>query len=80
MTCRDCIFYDHCILRLSYSMGDDETTGKELTNMEECCRSFKNKADFVEVVRCKNCAYRYTKNCNAKHERADMDFCSSGIR
>lgn len=45
MTCRDCIFYDHCILRLSYSMGDDETTGKELTNMEECCRSFKNKAD-----------------------------------
>ena len=37
-------------------------------------------ADVAEVVRCKNCAYRCTKNCNAKHERADMDFCSSGIR
>ncbi len=37
-------------------------------------------ADVVEVVRCKDCAYRYTKSCNAKHERADMDFCSSGIR
>lgn len=38
-------------------MGDDETTGKELTNMEECCRSFKDKANFVEVVRCKDCIY-----------------------
>ena len=35
-------------------------------------------ADVVEVVRCKDCAYRYTKYCNAKHERADMDYCSSG--
>ena len=37
-------------------------------------------ADVVEVVRCEDCAKRYTKNCNAKHERADLDFCSSGIR
>jgi hypothetical protein len=36
-------------------------------------------ADVVEVVRCKDCAYRYTISCNAKHERADMDYCSSGL-
>lgn len=36
-------------------------------------------ADAVEVVRCKDCQYRYTINCNAKHEIADMDFCSHGI-
>ena len=36
--------------------------------------------DVVEVVRCKDCAYRYTKACGAKHERADMDFCSHGLR
>lgn len=37
-------------------------------------------ADVVEVVRCKSCTYRYTQYCNAKHERADMDFCSHGRR
>ena len=48
-------------------------------NMVRCIKE-QPTADVEEVVRCKNCAYRYTKNCNAKHERADMDFCSSGIR
>ena len=86
MTCRNCIFYDHCILRLSYSMGDDETTGKELTNMEECCRSFKDKADFVEVVRCKDCANSYFVGSCSKYEcrmgcgrlKYSNDFCSYG--
>lgn len=36
--------------------------------------------DAKEVVWCKDCEYRYTKNCKAKHERADLDFCSSGKR
>ena len=49
MTCKDCILEPKCILRISYSMGDDETTGKELTDIEKRCKSFKNKADFVEV-------------------------------
>ena len=34
----------------------------------------------VDIVLCKDCAYRYTEYCNAKHERADMDYCSAGIR
>lgn len=37
-------------------------------------------ADVEEVVRCKDCVYRYSSYCNAKHERADMDFCSHGQR
>ena len=69
-TCKDCVHYDVCQYHI-----DEET---DMTINE--CGKFKNKADFVEVVRCKDCAYRYTKNCNAKHERADKDFCSSGIR
>jgi hypothetical protein len=28
--------------------------------------------DVAEVVRCKDCAWRYTQGCNAKHERADL--------
>lgn len=64
MTCKDCIFEPQCILRISYSMGDDDITGKASTNMEELCRSFKNKAGFVEVVRCCECknGVRYVVN------------------
>ena len=65
-SCKNCIHRDFCNIH-GYIDADE-------------CGCFKDKADFVEVVRCKDCAKRYTKNCNAKHERADMDFCSSGIR
>lgn len=69
MTCKDCIHYEVCNYHIT-----EETP----LTVDECSLGFKNKADFVEVVRCKDCAYRYTKYCNAKHERADMDYCSSG--
>ena len=32
----------------------------------------------TEVVRCKNCKKFRTSMCAAKHERADMDYCSTG--
>ena len=48
MACKDCIHYDKCYLIEHY--GADE---------EEICKDFKNKADFVKVVRCKDCkSYR----------------------
>ena len=47
MTCKDCIYEPQCILRISYGMGDDGD--KKLNNMEKCCESFKNKADYAEV-------------------------------
>lgn len=72
-TCKDCIHYFACSAKGGLFNEKDETK-------EMLCRHFKNKADFVEVVRCKDCPKRYTNQCRARHERADMDFCSSGIR
>ena len=47
MTCKDCIHYKPCDYHI-----DEET----LMTVEEC-EDFKNKADFVEVVRCEKCKY-----------------------
>lgn len=48
MTCKDdCIHYNVCNYHI------DEETPFEVTE----CNNFKNKADFVEVVRCKDCKY-----------------------
>ena len=44
-TCKDCLHYNVCTFHL---------TGNE---NERCCH-FKNKADVVEVVKCKDCMHR----------------------
>ena len=49
MTCKDCLYEPQCILRISYGMGDDDD--KELTDMENRCKPFRNKADYAEVKR-----------------------------
>ena len=73
MTCKDCIHYDVCPLGLAIQ-------GKTGT-----CLKFKNKADFVEVVRCKDCKHLMFSDmygeCNKRFEivRPD-DFCSYGER
>ena len=36
--------------------------------------------DVEEVVYCKNCKFRYTHTCFAKHETSDNDYCSCGVR
>lgn len=48
-TCYDCIHSDVCsgIGACSYHCSDVSK-----------CKHFKNKADFVEVVRCENCTRR----------------------
>lgn len=58
MTCKDCIHIDVCneherlmltvdnLYELMYQEG-----------VEKSCKHFKNKADFVEVVRCKDCKF-----------------------
>ena len=54
MTCKDCIHYDVC--KDDYNCGylfKDEN-GNYFT---DDCQHFKRKADFVEVVRCKDCKY-----------------------
>ena len=49
MTCKDCIHYGICTFNL---------TGNEWSK----CFHFKNKADVVEVVRCKEC-----KHCELRY-------------
>ena len=59
MTCRDCIHCNACheMYLVAVSAEDDFFE----RNDAETCEDFKNKADFVEVVRCKNCKhYQYT--------------------
>lgn len=41
---------------------------------ESFCSEFKNKADVVEIIRCKDCIYNGIGNC--KH-KADY-FCANG--
>lgn len=89
MMCKDCIHHDLCFdngtLFLRYVKGIDSE------NVEIKCpfKSFKNKADFVEVVRCRDCEHaKYNNRCDAlfcklKKEATmvkAMDFCSYGER
>ena len=82
MTCKDCIHYDACT---------DWIPPEELLEVikPEGCNKFKNKADFVEVVRCKDCKLRKTNDCAMYHEcicgrqldwENNYDFCSYGER
>lgn len=50
MTCKDCIHYDVCEIH-----DDNEFPSEEIKKFD--CPRFKNKANYVEVVRCKDCEY-----------------------
>lgn len=65
-SCKGCLYYEVCPLGLAANGA----TGT--------CLKFKDKADFVEVVRCKDCWKRY-KHCFDK-TTDDNDFCSYGER
>lgn len=77
MTCKDCIHYDICIFHL---------TGNE----NEKCMQFLDKADLVNVVRCKDCQYASEEDENIYACTAYPDgiggyirgecFCSCGER
>ena len=70
MTCKDCIHYELCQHHI------DEETSLSASR----CRRFKNKADFVEVVRCKDCTEWDEKECECSHWYGfrENDFCSYG--
>ena len=86
MTCKDCLSYEVCFAVQHCG---------ELQEYAEACKNFKNKADFVEVVRCEKCKYgdvstiSMTKDgqgelacyCNLKKAITDVDsYCSRGQR
>ena len=76
MSCKDdCIHYNVCNYHI------DEETPFEVTE----CNNFKNKADFVEVVRCKDCKHRKNGIQGYYCDLTDFlikddDFCSYGER
>lgn len=74
-TCKDCIYYEFC----EYCPFND-------INIEKKCEDFKNKANVVEVVRCKECKNAMSPDKHscycAKFEEFVLlnDFCSYGER
>ena len=79
--CGDCIYYPIC----EQWVEESET----FPEIEGGCKCFKNKVDFVEVVRCRDCKYyeigkSYTPYCNNAmnlfEEMKPTDFCSYGER
>lgn len=85
MTCKDCIYRAMCYKHEHY--------GKE---NEKPCEMFRNKADFVEVVRCRDCkhwkriAFDNIFECDfgichnlydeIEKETIERDYCSDGER
>ena len=73
MTCKDCIHYDVC---------EDSQLCEVCTII--ACGGFKNKADFVEVVRCKDCIHANDDGTICRHSAGRAvepeHFCSYGER
>ena len=76
MTCEDCLYRAMCYKHEHYGYED-----------EKPCETFKNKADFVEVVRCKDCQWYDNGVCqnpriyisdSARLYTDKTDFCSYG--
>lgn len=72
-TCYDCIHCDVCngIGCCSYHCSDVSK-----------CKFFKNKADFVKVVRCKDCMYQddCLQKVDCDYQYREVVFCSYGTR
>ena len=63
MTCKDCIHGEVCLQQYS-GLNQDQMFAE--------CKKFKNKADFVEVVRCKDCERWDFENIKM-HTRSSSD-------
>ncbi len=79
-TCKDCLHYEACKGTYSSAKGDEDILYDFDGEMyaQSGCDDFKPKADYVEVVRCKECWKRY-KHCFDK-ALDDNDYCSNGER
>lgn len=92
MTCKDCYHYEACGGFLPSDTDKDVwdlcAKGKadEISDIEERCSEFENKADLAKVTRCKNCKHFITDTfkrtmCNRTFTMFEMnenDFCSYG--
>lgn len=84
-SCKDCIHERICwsLIKMGLPYADGEYPA------ETFCMEFENKADVVEVVRCKDCIYWDKRTVNNKGfiicaasgmEIHTEDFCSYGER
>jgi hypothetical protein len=89
MTCKDCLHFKVCEYEGVY-FEDVAIEASSADGIEDLCPLFENKADFSEVVRCKDCLY-YTPIPWNKEEMVcqcytdwlftePTDFCSNGER
>lgn len=62
MTCKDCLHYMACKTLLE-SQG--YVVDGDGLDADTRCETFQNKADFAEIVRCKDCLYasEFDKHC-----------------
>ena len=60
MTCKDCVYEKKCANREEMVQLDEHIWDEmeDIPCVEYFCKDFKNKADFVEVVRCKDCKHK----------------------
>jgi hypothetical protein len=67
MTCKDCLHCEAC--EGTYRYYDDEYINEVSFSgdVRDLCTIFKNKADFVEVVRCKDCDIPHNKWTGCPH-------------
>ena len=83
MTCKDCIHEKVCDNLIAHGLPWED--GKYPA--EKWCDHFKNKADVVEVVRCKDCKWWTKEKIGSQgrcgmlgHYPRDVFYCSHGER
>lgn len=99
MTCKDCFHYEACSGFTPTDLDQDvfdycrKGIADEIPDIEERCSCFMDKADVVEVVRCRDCKYykpqtrsitwnNTSKYCcrGANVKVNEDDYCSYGER
>lgn len=93
-TCKECLHNEVCSGFTPTDLDSDvfdycqKGITEEIPDIEKRCSGFKNAADVVEVVRCKDCQYScFIRSCS-KYEcrkgcgalKYATDFCSYGER
>lgn len=74
MTCKDCVHYERCAWFADKIMRKGIFIDFSINiQADKECEYFKNKADFVEVVRCEDCKHKgwVQEPCHGK----TIDFC-----
>lgn len=93
-SCNDCIHLEACCGFMPFDATEEEKVSFLDEIIKKPCTEFKNKADVVEVVRCRDCKYYAADEHRCDHPQFDYeghcydfwinakpdDFCSYGER